>query len=354
MSTSLEESSVSNLQLEESIYGKRGPLFSCYGPITPQEIEAFELGDPAFVDQQLNELGDHPMMRRTTNPAPTPKPEIALQDRRPVALCRLSNLEMPSLGLRVLIAGDPTVKDDEARFAFMFGQAGCKAAANLDDAELVVFGGGSDVDPRLYTEEPHPATFWDEGRDSDDISLYLRAVDLGIPMFGVCRGAQFLHVMQGGTLFQHVNNHTGDHTILDLQSKQRIERVSSVHHQLVRPNTDNGMKILATAAMSDSRWVNEKEEHVGFSADIEAFFYREHCIIGVQGHPEYKSYYRFTQWCLEQIQDHVLHNPDVDFVEIEPGVLRRRIKPDIREMQVQWAEGIAAIKQARQPKKKGK
>lgn len=101
-------------------------------------------------------------------------------------------------------------------------------------SELVVFTGGSDVSPDLYGQSLHPYSQVDEGRDEDDVQCYLRNVYK--PKVGICRGAQFLHVMNGGQLFQDVDNHaiSTTHKLIDLGSDQEWE-VTSTHHQMMAP-----------------------------------------------------------------------------------------------------------------------
>lgn len=68
---------------------------------------------------------------------------------------------------------------------------------------LVVIG-GVDVDPQFYGAEPHPATSSQPSRDEHDITLTRRALEMELPVFAICRGAQVLNVALGGTLEQHL------------------------------------------------------------------------------------------------------------------------------------------------------
>ncbi len=68
---------------------------------------------------------------------------------------------------------------------------------------LIVIG-GVDVDPANYRADPHPTTTAQPERDDHDIRLTRAALETGVPLFAICRGAQILNVALGGTLFQHV------------------------------------------------------------------------------------------------------------------------------------------------------
>jgi gamma-glutamyl-gamma-aminobutyrate hydrolase PuuD len=159
--------------------------------------------------------------------------------------------------------------------------------------------------PFYTAKSPHPTTVCDPKRDEDDIALYLLCLEHGIPMFGVCRGAQFLHVMNGGKLWQHVDRHYGDHRIYDIKKRDFVQKVSSVHHQMVRLNTDNGMELIATNGDARNRWANPTER-AGAKADIEVFFYRDTCCLGVQGHPEYAGLSFLHEMVLDLINETIL------------------------------------------------
>ncbi len=80
----------------------------------------------------------------------------------------------------------------------------------LDGLDGLVITGGKDVDSASYGQQPHPAT--DEpGRDRDDweFALLDGALRRGMPVLGICRGAQVLNVALGGTLHQHLPDVVG-------------------------------------------------------------------------------------------------------------------------------------------------
>jgi putative glutamine amidotransferase len=78
----------------------------------------------------------------------------------------------------------------------------------LDRLDGLIITGGRDVDPAGYGQPPHPAT--DEAvednrlRDAWEFGLLKGAIRRGIPVLGVCRGAQVVNVALGGTLHQHL------------------------------------------------------------------------------------------------------------------------------------------------------
>jgi putative glutamine amidotransferase len=79
------------------------------------------------------------------------------------------------------------------------------AARVLDGLDGLLIAGGKDVDPAAYGQQPHPAT--DEPgtqRDAWEFTLLDAALKRGLPVLGICRGAQVLNVALGGTLHQHL------------------------------------------------------------------------------------------------------------------------------------------------------
>jgi putative glutamine amidotransferase len=82
----------------------------------------------------------------------------------------------------------------------------------LDRIDGLIISGGVDVDPSTYGADPHPET---KGctpeRDLFELALIRRAVELDMPVLGVCRGMQVLNVAYGGTLHQHLPETFGHH-----------------------------------------------------------------------------------------------------------------------------------------------
>ena len=211
--------------------------------------------------------------------------------------------EYPQLGLKVYIVGAET---GEACFLGgvieMFAKAGCKRAVSLETADLVVFTGGEDVDPQLYGEKAIKGTYFNVGRDNREMDEYARAVGLEKPMFGICRGMQFLHVMDGGKLYQDTNKHTFTHNIRTLDGE--IIRASSMHHQMCIENDHCFPIAWAEKEGHSGRYETaSKEIQDPKHLDLEGAVYPGIKAIAVQGHPEVGGYSEYTAWCLTQIKE---------------------------------------------------
>lgn len=118
-----------------------------------------------------------------------------------------------------------------------YGTREIRIAKELAESVALVIWGGQDISPSIYNQVPNKHT--DAGnkpgsRDSLEIAMAETAIELGIPIIGICRGAQLMCAMSGGTLVQHVENHAGGwHGIETHDGK--FYNCPSLHHQMMHP-----------------------------------------------------------------------------------------------------------------------
>jgi putative glutamine amidotransferase len=121
--------------------------------------------------------------------------------------------------------------------------------ALLDRLDGVVLSGGPDLDPAAYgARERHPELGPTEPPlDEFELALARAALERGMPILAVCRGAQALNVVCGGTLHQHVPGHRQTEPAAEtthdvrLAARSRLARiartrslpVNTFHHQAV-------------------------------------------------------------------------------------------------------------------------
>ncbi len=137
------------------------------------------------------------------------------------------------------------------------------AEAFLDRLDGICLSGGPDLDPEAYgaTERHAELGPTEPGLDAFELVLARAADARGVPILGICRGAQALNVARGGTLHQHVPAHrqtepatATTHTVhveegsaLAALVGMRPLRVNSFHHQAVDV-LGRGLRAVARAA----------------------------------------------------------------------------------------------------------
>lgn len=167
------------------------------------------------------------------------------------------------------------------------------------DADVVCFIGGADVAPQFYGQQKLAGTSVSTAADNRDYNAWkFYAARKQPPMFvGICRGGQFLNVMNGGKMWQHVDGHAmGPHAMIDLLTGKEI-KVTSTHHQMMRANTDTGEVIgiaMEARNFADDKVSvaskNPKERTKSMPAfDTEVVWYKDTRTLCFQPHPEYNQ-----------------------------------------------------------------
>lgn len=104
---------------------------------------------------------------------------------------------------------------------------------NPNPPTAICFTGGTDVDPKIYGEEPGPTTEEpDHERDAFEVSIYEKFKDTDVYLFGICRGAQLLNVLNGGRMIQEVGYRGGRVEIVvsdDLETALGLELIVTKH-----------------------------------------------------------------------------------------------------------------------------
>lgn len=157
----------------------------------------------------------------------------------------------------------------------------------------VVIGGGDNIEPTHYGAVGDGLAEYDVERDRFEIDILKRTLDTHVPVLGICRGAQLINVVLGGTLYQDLrplrrrtpnlnsafpikDAHLVAGSVLESCMNTRTARVNSLHHQAVERLAEG---LCVSARDSD-----------GFIQGIEDPGRR--FLVGVQWHPEYLPYKR--------------------------------------------------------------
>jgi len=173
-----------------------------------------------------------------------------------------------------------------AAYTRLFTALGFGITVHIGNADLLIFTGGEDVSPNLYGDTRHRATGNNPRRDTMEKEYFDLCVARQIPMVGICRGGQFLNVMSGGRMYQHVYKHVNDHEITDLQTGE-VVYVSSTHHQMIMPSP-RGLLVAASYLHGEREWYDgEIFQRDVSQQDNEVVWYEHTKALCFQPHPEF-------------------------------------------------------------------
>ena len=157
---------------------------------------------------------------------------------------------------------------------------------DIDDYALVCFTGGEDVSPDLYGDAKHKYTGNNPFRDEKEKAIFNQCIEYSIPMVGICRGAQFLNVMSGGRMYQHVSNHTRSHMLVNARTGENVY-VSSTHHQMMMPG-ENAIILAYSTLGGEREWYDGQIFKRDISnTDYEVLLYEDTKCLCFQPHPEF-------------------------------------------------------------------
>lgn len=177
------------------------------------------------------------------------------------------------------------------------------------EADVLLFTGGVDVNPELYgenigayTQRPYSQ------RDNYEKEMYDYAVSNNKPMIGVCRGNQFLCVMNGGKLVQD-STHPYMHKMITSDGREII--TNSMHHQqALLTNVDpNNYILLGWAERISRHHLNGDNVDYRFPTDYkepEVIFWPKTKSIGFQMHPEAMNpVCDLVKYCQEMVSKYI-------------------------------------------------
>jgi len=148
----------------------------------------------------------------------------------------------------------------------------------------VVFWGGADISPVLYGHQKSKLTWTGSWRDEIEWEIMQKAITDGIPIIGVCRGAQMLCAAAGGYLIQDVKNHGGYHRVHAYDGNEF--NTNSIHHQMMVPDNSKHEVLAWTPNRSPTYIFQNDLQHPKPQVDLECVNFPDIKGLAVQWHPE--------------------------------------------------------------------
>lgn len=176
----------------------------------------------------------------------------------------------------------------------------------MDTFGTLLLHGGADISPSIYQQMPNKYCNADtipSQRDAIEMEMIQQARKMNLPIVGICRGAQLLCAIDGGTLCQHIENHTGSrHTIQDKRTKE-LYVSNSCHHQMMQPS--KYAQIIASCN-TIVEGIDENNQVISINDVPEIVYFPRLRALGIQGHPEWMPDTNFTRYCAKLIQELLL------------------------------------------------
>ena len=168
---------------------------------------------------------------------------------------------------------------------------GAKGEDYVDLFDALIIPGGPDADPTFYGEEPsrHIGST-NYKRDVFEAELFKAFYKAGKPIFGICRGCQFINILMGGSVYQDL---AADNPDSYIRHSQGADGSYPTHHVEIAKGSSLYKSLGATAYVNSRHHQGIKKVGEGLNvtakaADgvVEAVETADGQIVAVQWHPE--------------------------------------------------------------------
>lgn len=164
---------------------------------------------------------------------------------------------------------------------------------------LLLTGSYSNIEPHHYSSEPsYPGNLHDPARDATSLSIVSLAIEMKVPVLGVCRGLQEINVALGGSLHQKVHDVPGmnDHREnndapldeqygpshpVQLAKGGVLAKIAGGEHAMVNSLHGQGIDRLGRRLVAEAVASDGLIEAVRLDSD-------DTFLVAVQWHPEWK------------------------------------------------------------------
>lgn len=202
----------------------------------------------------------------------------------------------PKIGIPITSLGEETmgIRKNYLHWISQFGDpivisplVADQAKKLFEDLDALVLPGGADINPKRYGAVPGFYTFRpDIYLEYFDETLLPLALEINLPIFGICRGLQTLNVTFGGSLYQHINHPYSDPEDKEVHEVTSVKALKSGKPAKFRINSSHHQAINKLANGFDVEMVSQD----GF---VEAISCWQKNIFAVQWHPE-RSFDRYS------------------------------------------------------------
>ncbi len=180
--------------------------------------------------------------------------------------------------------------DSTAQVIELYTSSLDEALATFQSCDALIITGGSDINPALYGKESDTARCGriDFRQDTLELALIDKALELGIPILGICRGSQMINVSFGGSLI--IDIPTDVDTIVKHQLRKGFHKVT------LEPGTKLAWATNVTHGMVTTNH-HQAVDELGKELKIIARSPKDGVIEGVEWKdPEGKSFLMGVQW----------------------------------------------------------
>lgn len=169
----------------------------------------------------------------------------------------------------------------------------------LSTCDGLLLSGGPDIHPQWYGQEADSSRLGsvDLRRDTLEMAAIEKAIELAIPVLGICRGEQIINISQGGSLYQDIPTDT------DSKLFHRCKERENCYHQVM---IDSSSKLFQTTGAGMGFVNTNHHQAIDRLADnLRATAHAEDGLIEAieWKNPEGKSLFMGVQWHPERM-DH--------------------------------------------------
>lgn len=178
-------------------------------------------------------------------------------------------------------------------------------ACQIKQGDCLILWGGEDIATEIYGQTPNKYVYSHKksARDILEIDMVNHCIANDIPIIGICRGAQLLCALAGGSLAQHIDGHGQSHNITLHDEQDTVIRCNSSHHQMMLPPASAVVLATDSACLG----IDEHNKAIKYPRSVEVVWFPTILALGIQPHPEWTSSPKeFNDYCVRKIKQYIL------------------------------------------------